>query len=92
MTSPTEGGAEGGAEGGTEGGVEGGAEGWVRLGGDIVYFQNHLHKTRSDRGQVHCYTASWSFKGSLTGPSGYWAYCYPYTYSYLQVGGRREWL
>ena len=60
--------------------------GWVRLGHDVCYFQNHFRKTRDDK-DCACYTASWAFNGDDTGDCGFWAYCYPYPYSYLQVRG-----
>ena len=54
--------------------------GWRRCGTDVCYYQNHIKRKGG-----HYYTASFTITFPHDQDTVYLAYCYPYTYSDLQV-------
>ena len=54
--------------------------GWRRCGTDVCYYQNHIKRKGG-----HYYTASFTITFPHDNDTVYLAYCYPYTYTDLQL-------
>ena len=58
--------------------------GWQRGGHTICYFRTPLRRTDT-RKETHCYGVTWSYTSKHSSDTCYFAHCFPYTYSDLQV-------
>lgn len=55
---------------------------WHRSGIKLCYFRNHLQTEDGDR---NFYTLSWSWSVTKKDDTLYFAHCYPYTYSVINL-------
>lgn len=59
--------------------------GWRRWGKDIKYYRNNT-RSEDDNGSIrNLYSLTWTCKFPNANDTYYFAHCYPYTYSDLQV-------
>lgn len=59
--------------------------GWRRWGSSIKYYKNNL-RTEDENGNVrNMYSLTWTCKFPNANDTYYFAHCYPYTYTNLQV-------
>ena len=61
-------------------------EGWRRAGHAVKYFKTPLRRLDT-RLETHTYGLTWSYTFRHANDTCYFAHCYPYTYSQLQVRG-----
>ncbi len=59
--------------------------GWRRCGSNIKYYRNNI-KSEDENGNARAlYSLTWTCKFNNENDKYYFAHCYPYTYSDLQV-------
>lgn len=59
--------------------------GWHRAGHNITYFKTSLRRADT-KSEAHYYGLTWSYTFQHAEDTCYFAHCYPYTYTDLQVG------
>ena len=59
--------------------------GWRRTGSNIKYFRNNTRVEDENGNSSSFYSLTWTCQFTNTNDTVYFAHCYPYTYSDLQV-------
>ena len=59
--------------------------GWRRWGQNIKYYRNNLRVESDNINSSSFYSLTWTCQFPHAGDTCYFAHCYPYTYSNLQV-------